>query len=366
MKNMRSDRMKGKHIHIESDSQLLAKIQQRVSSELNLEGQSYRSKLILKLVFYGGFSVALYVTMFIVSHPALFILNYVLLGMTLLLFAFNFAHDLSHNTIFDDKKWNNWGFIALYTMVGAHAQAWRERHVNSHHFAPNVKEYDTDLQITNLIRVTPDMEYNWFHRYQFIYAPIAYATYSLYWIFIKDFKLLFDKIGKRESSAGYVISFVVQKVFYLSFMLGTPIVFTDFSIWVVLLGFLAMHLIQSVFLLFTFFMTHHVVTTTYPETDEDGIIQSSWLMNQIGSSNDMHPFSETANFFLGGFNNHIAHHLFPNIHHIHYPNLNKILYDTLIEHGITPNQTSYIGGAISHLKLLRELSKPGTRIHAVQ
>ena len=70
-------------------------------------------------------------------------------------------------------------------------------------------------------------------------------------------------------------------------------------------------------------MTHHVEATEYPTTDENGYINTSWLMNQIKSSNDMHPFSETANFILGGFNNHIAHHLFPHYHHIYYPKLNR-------------------------------------------
>ena len=118
-----------------------------------------------------------------------------------------------------------------------------------------------------------------------------------------------------------------------------------------------MHLTLSLFLLFTFFMTHHVEKTEYPTTDEKGYIKTSWLMNQIKSSNDMHPFNETANFILGGFNNHIAHHLFPHFHHIHYPQLNRILYDILNRNNIIPNQTTYWGGVLSHLRLLKHMSK---------
>lgn len=103
-------------------------------------------------------------------------------------------------------------------------------------------------------------------------------------------------------------------------------------------------------------MTHHVESTAYPTTDENGNIKESWLMNQIKSSNDMHPFSPMANFIMGGFNNHIAHHLFPHIHHIHYPRLSRILYKVLNRHGIVPNQTSYMGGIVSHLKLLKKMS----------
>eukprot|EP01136_Pigoraptor_vietnamica_P012239 Opistho-1_new@51955 len=102
-------------------------------------------------------------------------------------------------------------------------------------------------------------------------------------------------------------------------------------------------------------MTHHVEKTEYPTTDENGYINTSWLMNQIKSSNDIHPFSETANFILGGFNNHIAHHLFPHYHHIHYPELNRILYHALSKNNILPNQTTYWGGIISHLKLLKKM-----------
>lgn len=75
----------------------------------------------------------------------------------------------------------------------------------------------------------------------------------------------------------------------------------------------------------------------------------------------MHPFSETANFILGGFNNHIAHHLFPHYHHIYYPKLNRILYRILLSNNIKPNQTSYWGGLISHLRLLKRMSRPESR-----
>ncbi len=105
-------------------------------------------------------------------------------------------------------------------------------------------------------------------------------------------------------------------IYIYIYILILPLLFSNQGWSIVTYGFIAMHLVQSLFLLLTFFMTHHVLNTYYPKTDTRGIIQSSWVMNQIKSSNDMHPFSEAANFILRGFNNHIVHHLFPNIHHI--------------------------------------------------
>lgn len=348
--------MKDKHIHIERDSELLKLIYQQVADQMVLDKREFYWKLWMKFIVYFSATLTCYLLLYFTESTILFVLYYILYGFSALLFAFNFAHDFSHNTVFKSKKLNSLGFIALYTIVGAHAEAWRERHIHSHHHAPNVEDYDSDLNITNLIRVIPNSPYQWFHRFQYLYAPVLYTSYSLFWVFIKDFVLLFSKDEYTVNKGiAYYASFALQKIVYLGGLLILPILFSQQAWYLVLLGFLLMHLSQSLFLLFTFFMTHHVETTAYPGTDDQGYIQTSWLMNQVKSSNDMHPFSETANFILGGFNNHIAHHLFPNYHHIHYPKLNRILYNILIENGIDPNQTTYWGGIRSHLRLLKQM-----------
>jgi linoleoyl-CoA desaturase len=349
--------MKDKHIHIAKDSELLKSIYQRVGEKLIIDKRSFSLKIWAKFIFYFSFSVFSYSLLYMVNSPFYFVLSFILYGFVSLLFAFNFSHDFSHNTIFKSKKLNNLCYTIIYTLVGAHAEAWKQRHVNSHHYAPNVEDYDSDLNITKLIRVIPNSQYIWFHKYQHIYAPLAYTTYSLFWVFIKDFVILFSKDEyTNKKNLKYHLSFWTQKVCYVAFILVFPLLFSGQAWHIVLTGFLLMHITLSLFLLFTFFMTHHVEETAYPTTDENGFINTSWIMNQIKSSNDMHPFSETANFILGGFNNHIAHHLFPHFHHIHYPKLNRILYAILLENNIKPNQTSYWGGIVSHLRLLKRMS----------
>lgn len=360
--------MRDKHIFIAKDSLLLKRIYNKVGTDLDMNGSYLKKMLWLKLLVYLPVSLFTYAALYQVTNPWLFCCCFVLYGWITLLFAFNFSHDFSHNTVFKSKKWNNLCFIFIYTIVGAHAEAWKKRHVHSHHYAPNVEEYDSDLQITHLIRVTPGSKRYWFHAYQHYYAPLLYTTYSLFWIFIKDFVILYSKdVYTEKKGFLYHLSFWVQKLVYLSLILIFPLLYAQQHWYIVLAGFLCMHLFQSLFLLFTFFMTHHVEATAYPETDENGYIQSSWLMNQVKSSNDMHPFSYTANFILGGFNNHIAHHLFPHIHHVYYPRLNIILYGVLQEHHIQPNQTSYWGGIQSHLRLLKKMGrrelKPSTDLH---
>ena len=349
--------MRDKHIHITEDSELLKLIYKQVNEKLIIDKHSCSLKICAKFFFYFSVSLYCYSLLYTVQSPFYFVLSFILYGFVSLLFAFNFSHDFSHNTIFKSKKLNNLCFIIIYTIVGAHGEAWKQRHINSHHYAPNVEDYDSDLQISKLIRVIPKSKHFWYHRYQHIYAPLAYTTYSLFWVFIKDFIILFSKDDYTANKGlKYYFSFWAQKLFYLTIILVLPLLFSMQVWYVTVLAFLLMHLSQSLFLLFTFFMTHHVEKTEYPTTDENGFINTSWLMNQIKSSNDMHPFSETANFILGGFNNHIAHHLFPHIHHIHYPKLNRILYRILLENNIKPNETTYWGGIVSHLKLLKRMS----------
>jgi linoleoyl-CoA desaturase len=354
--------LRDKHIHIAKDSELLKTIYYQVENQININKLNFRLKLWIKFIFYFPLSVFCYLLLFNVVNPIIFILCFILYGTVSLLFAFNFSHDFSHNTIFQNKKYNNLCFVFIYTIVGAHAEAWKQRHIHSHHYAPNVEGYDSDLKISKLIRVIPNSSFFWYHRYQHIYAPFAYTTYSLFWVFIKDFIILFsnDEYSVNKNLR-YHSSFWMQKLLYLTYILALPLIFTSQPWFIVLFGFLFMHLIQSLFLLFTFFMTHHVEKTEYPTTDENGSIKSSWLMNQVKSSNDMHPFSEIANFILGGFNNHIAHHLFPHYHHIHYPKLNRILYNVLLANNIQPNQTTYLGGIISHIKLLKKMSQSITQ-----
>ncbi len=348
--------MKDKHLHVANDSALLKLIYKQVETNLKVNHMDFAWKVFLKFVFYFALTLGLYAMLYRVHQTSLFIGCFIVYGFISLLFAFNFSHDFSHNTIFKNKKLNNFCFTLIYTIVGAHAEAWKLRHVNSHHYAPNVEDYDSDLKISKIIRVIPGSEKRWFHKYQHWYAPLAYTTYSLFWVFVKDFVILFQKDEyKVRKGFYYHVSFWAQKLAYVAMMILLPIYFSQQEWYTVLLGFLLMHLTQSLFLLFTFFMTHHVEGLAYPTTDQSGYINCSWLMNQVKSSNDMHPFSNVANFILGGFNNHIAHHLFPHYHHIYYPAINKILYAQLRANGIEPNQTTYLGGIRSHLRLLKRM-----------
>jgi linoleoyl-CoA desaturase len=350
--------MKAKHLSIPHDQLLLQEIYTTVKQELKISPWYFYTILFLKLLIYVSLCVFAYYGILNAKNEPAFLFYFIIFGLSTVLLAFNFSHDFSHDTIFKNKKINGICFTLIYTLVGAHAASWKHRHIHAHHHAPNVDEHDTDLEISNIIRLLPNSPHLWFHRFQHIYAPFAYMFYSLFWIFIKDFKVMYPKIALNDQTTfSQYVTFWLQKITYLCITILIPILYSNQSLATILLAFTLMHFIQSLFLLLTFLSTHHVENTYYPSIDAGGKIDMSWLMNQIKSSNDIYPHCYFTNFVLGGFNNHIAHHLFPNMHHIYYPKVNKILYSTLRDNKIEPNNTTYLGGMRSHLRLLKKMGK---------
>jgi linoleoyl-CoA desaturase len=348
--------MKAKHLEIPEDTALYNSIYKEIKETIVLDKKEANRYFFFKFLFYGLLGVVSYSLLFILKNPFLFILDFVFLGFITVLLCFNFAHDFSHHTIFKRPFWDNVAFEFIYTLVGAHPEAWKGRHLNSHHFAPNVEHFDTDLAITGLIRVLPTSNLKWHHKFQHIYAPFAYATYSLYWVCIKDFIVLSESKHKDLARKfKYYFVFLILKLFYVFYLLVLPCLFSQQSGLVIFTAFIAMHFVQSIYTLFTFFITHHVADSNYPEADSSGLINTSWFKNQINSSNNFYPFSQTGNFIFGGVNNHIAHHLFPHISHYHYPEINVLLFRRLQENGITPSVTTYFGGVVSHLQLLKKM-----------
>lgn len=347
--------MKGKHIQNESDQLWINQLTKEVNEVIEREKPNWIFYVGAKFIFYLSGCVFFYLTLFFSESGAFFIGSYVLYGIFAFLLALNFAHDCAHDSLFRSQKLNKSLFFFLFSLLGADAGAWRERHLKAHHFAPNVDGYDSDLSVTILFRITPDSPFRKYHQWQFIYAPILYSTYSFFWIFLKDFTLLFRERNQRNWTQ--IILFGITKMLYFFFSLGLPLFFAKVSFGFVLLGYLGMHLTQSLFLLFTFLISHHVEGTSYPRINEDQKIEVSWIRNQVISSNDVHPFSWLANFIFGGFNNHVAHHLFPSTHHFYYRKMNKVIYRHIREKQWSVSKTTFAGGVASHIRLLWNLGK---------
>ena len=84
----------------------------------------------------------------------------------------------------------------------------------------------------------------------------------------------------------------------------------------------------------------------------------SWPKLQMCTSVDYNADSKFFNWTLGGFNAHALHHLLPNICHVHYKQISKIVKQTAIEYNLPYYSYATFFGAIKdHTKLLKNLGK---------
>ena len=357
-----------RHSKNESHEELHRGIQREVQAFLRKQKNKAPGQLIFKAVFYLTISALAYASILWAGSVATLTIAYVVFGVMLVLLGFNFGHDLSHNAIFMSKKLNNVCFETLFALLGANGYLWKKRHLHSHHHYPNLDDHDADLELGGVIHLSPHQLPKPIHRFQHWYAPLLYASYTLYWIFYKDLVYFFRKkqanLYFEQHAFTEWLKLGLIKIGYVAYLLVLPWYFTPFG-WLEIAGaFLLMHVLSSWFLLFTFLITHHVEHTLYPKASLR--VDTSWIMHQVQSSNDFYPFGKVASFIFGGFNCHIAHHLLPNISHVHYPAVSKIVYHHLIAYGITPNQTGYFEGIWSHLRLLKRSGQtsPQSIVHS--
>ena len=105
------------------------------------------------------------------------------------------------------------------------------------------------------------------------------------------------------------------------------------------------------------FQTAHVVPTSeYPMPDEDGELDNNWAVHQLYTTSDYAPKSTIFSWLVGGLNYQVEHHLFPNISHIHYKNISKIVHAKAKEYGLPYHVNRSFATALwQHIKMLKLL-----------
>jgi len=342
-----------KQIRLKSDSYFATQTAQK-----NANFALWFKFLILSLFIIGAYFSIIYANSFIVL-----LFSYLAFGGSFLILGINIGHDAAHHCVTGKSKTDNNIFTIIFGLQGLSGYMWQIRHNFSHHIFPNIYESDVDMELSEFILLNTNQKPRWFHEYQHIYAPFMYLFFSLAWIFVQDFKLLNKK--KQANLTFKTIPFmewvklIAFKIIYISFFLVIPYMSTSFSIWTVLSAFIIMHFCLSLFLSFTFFISHHVTEVDYFESDEiSESVDSSWLKHQIITTIDFNPDSRFAHFLFGGFNLHIAHHIFPDVSHIHYPALTKIIRETLEENNVTWYKSfTFFEGVRSHIAHLKLSAK---------
>jgi linoleoyl-CoA desaturase len=328
----------------------------RYMSIHGLQKKAHR-RLIFKLTFFSSAYILLYL-LAMKQDGLFFMAGYILFSLSGILLAFNAAHDAAHGTVSRHKFINDMIFRFTFNLQGVNSYLWKKRHIASHHLFPNVDGCDADIDENPLLRLSPVHRMRAIHKFQHIYATLLYAFYTLHWIFFKDFLYLRKKelsnLRHIQHPALEIFRFFLWKFIYLFFYIAMPLALGH-SLSLVLATFVISHFIISIFFVWTLIISHLTMETSFPVQNTQGQLPFDYYAHQLSTSMDYRPENKMMNWFLGGFNAHAAHHLFPKQPHTMNRQLTKLIKRLSSKYKMPYNCKTFIGALISHYRYLRKM-----------
>lgn len=355
-------------------------IQHRFSKEINREfhgtlkkrvGAYFKDNKIRKganyqMILKSCFALSLYLIPYFImilsgiSNPFILLLLWICMGLGVATIGTSVMHDALHGSYSKRKDVN---FLLSFSamVIGVNARVWKIQHNVLHHTFTNIEHADEDIDPRFVLRFTPHQTRRWFHYYQHIYAPIFYSISTLIWVTAKDFVKLFQyrKKGlvKKTEFLGFLIEMTGYKLLYHFVFLVLPMLLLNIPFWLTLLMFVGMHLVTGI-LISLIFQTAHIMPDCRFINTQDVLIEENWAVHQIFTTTNYAMTNRTFSWFFGGLNYQIEHHLFPNICHVHYPQISKIVRDTTAEYNLPYYaQKSFRSAIINHFQMLKNLGR---------
>jgi linoleoyl-CoA desaturase len=286
------------------------------------------------------------------------ILASVLLGLTLVGIAFNVMHDACHGS-YSGKAWINNVMGLTMNGLGSNAFIWKIKHNIIHHTFTNIDGIDDDIANGPLLRQCTSQKWMPIHRFQFLYMFFLYSISTLSWMLRTDFNWYFTrkinntrfkKIDPRQHGI-----FWASKLLYGFFYVAVPIYCLGWQPW--LTGFLIIHFTMGLTLTVVFQLAHMVENTTFAIAEETPkVIECEWAVHEIKTTADFATGNRIISWLVGGLNFQIEHHLFPQISHVHYFALSKIVRQQCELFGLPYNSYPTLWQALySHIRLMKRL-----------
>ncbi|MEI7669521.1 MAG: acyl-CoA desaturase, partial [Pseudomonadota bacterium] len=226
----------------------------------------------------------------------------------------------------------------------------------------NIHEHDEDLELAPFIRLSPHMPRKKIHRLQQFFAFITYGLASIFWVLLKDYKKISQKnIGpyqNKKHPRKEIFMLLLTKSLYYIYTIALPLIFMDITWWQFIIGYLTMHLTAGIILGVVFQLAHVVEDTEHPSADDEHKMSDSWIVHQLKTTNNFGMTNRFLNWFVGGLNFQIEHHLFPHICSVHYTKISKIVQATAKEYDMPYHYHKTFRAAVaSHYRTLKQLGK---------
>ena len=355
-----------KSILFERDkSQFMSTLRKNVNVYFNENGISTKGnwKTALKSVLMLSFYLTPFILMLTIHMSGWMIIPLAIaMGIGMAGTGMSVMHDGLHGST-SRLNWLNDLMGSTIYLLGSTSFNWKMQHNILHHTFTNIEGMDEDIESKSLLRLSVHAPLKKIHRFQYIYGFFLYSLMLLR-KFINDFSQLYrynkEGLTKQQNSKPRweYTKLVVSKIIYFSTAIGLPLLFSDFAWWQILIGFVIMLCTGGFIMALVFQMAHIVEGVTQPLPTSEGNIENEWAIHQLQTTANFARNNSFINWFVGGLNFQIEHHLFPNISHIHYRKISLIVEKTALEYGLPYNMKPTFTNAIaSHIRMLKQLGR---------
>ncbi len=340
-----------------NDNKFLVELRQKVHQKLKTHKESSHVLFIKCLALVAGFFACLIAYWILIPQSSLALVLPVILGILSLPIVLNIGHEAVHNTFSKHRYLNRLGRM-VFSILGTSAYFWELRHIYSHHAYANVNEWDMDIEQSKIIRLSPNQQFKSHHRYQHLYMPFAFLTYTLIWFFVRDFKdMSTGQFGIKKNvkhPKKEIIKLLIAKIFHVSSFFTIPLVL-DVAFPTALLGFILFHISASAITTFALISTH--IGESQEVVSNSVHLPFTWAEHQLQTTADFATKCKLTTHFFGGFNHHVAHHFFPNVSHTKYHLITPEIRSLAKKYGYPYHAyKNLFQTSLSHLRRLKTLS----------
>ena len=277
--------------------------------------------------------------------------------------------DQEQGPLHASKKWVNKLMGSSIYILAGNAYNWQIQHNVLHHTYTNIHGHDEDLDAGRILRFSEHSKWKPHHRFQHFYSFLLYGLMTINWAIITDYFQTRRYIKRKLSFKKFVnptkqwINLIITKILYYSIWIVLPILILDLAWWKILIGFFIMHYTAGIILSTIFQLAHIVEKVKMPLPTKELGMKNTWAIHQLFTTSNFSTNNKIMNWFSGGLNFQVEHHLFPNISHIHYKKLSEIVKNTAREFNLPYNEYKTTREALkSHFLFLKSMAKKPLQI----
>eukprot|EP00004_Rigifila_ramosa_P000837 TRINITY_DN1085_c0_g1_i1.p1 TRINITY_DN1085_c0_g1~~TRINITY_DN1085_c0_g1_i1.p1 ORF type:complete len:467 (+),score=110.27 TRINITY_DN1085_c0_g1_i1:57-1403(+) len=259
------------------------------------------------------------------------------------------AHDFLHHQVFQNRLYGDLaGLIVGGLFQGFSVDWWKDKH-NTHHAVPNLEEIDPDISTAPLL--------TWSKRLAFRYkdtkvarlvTPLQHVLYfpilavaRLSWCIQSLLGVIYPRYTMRHRFLEGVVIFL-HWASYLTFIFSVMPLAHAF--WYILVS----QASGGILLALVFAVGHNGMHTFVSVPDD-------FLSLQVLSTRNAKP-SLFVNWFMGGLQFQIEHHLFPGIPRHHLATVQPFVKSLCKKHSIPYHEPSLVTGNIEVLDTLAQIA----------